>query len=181
MKKRIGKDNVYIYFIDNNDASIRELISKSDQLTSYNVQIYSRSRDFLNDFTRLKPSKKLVNIVFISNHLEIDEAGNSVEVIDVLKKIKSLNSNTEVILYSDSDDIDTVSLAFHHGVYTAIKQNENFTLRLENNIKGILSQKNFVLKKQSSILITELFIIFIALTIVLITILYFVFPEWFII
>ena len=181
MKKRIGKDNVHIYFIDNDDTSIREVISKSEELSSFNIQVYSRSIDFINDFTFIKSSKKLINIVFISNHLEIDEGGNSIEVIDVLKKIKSINPNTEVILYSDSDDIDTVSLAFHHGVYTAIKKNENFTLRLENNIKGIISQKNFVLKKQSSILITELFIIFIAITIVFIAVLYFLFPEWFVI
>ncbi|OFX83302.1 MAG: hypothetical protein A2W99_12175 [Bacteroidetes bacterium GWF2_33_16] len=181
MRKRIGKDRVYIYFIDNDDGFIREIISKTDQLNSYNIQIYLRSRDFINDFARFKPSRKNVNIVFISNHLEIDENGNSVDMIDVLKKIKAINSGAEVILYSDSDNIDTVSLAFHHGVYTAIKKNENFALRLENNIKGILSQKNFILRKQSGILITEIFIIFVILTAVLLIILYFLFPQWFII
>ncbi len=180
MRKRIKKENVFIYFVDNDDTFIRNIISNFDQLNYYNVQVYSRSRDFINDYAKLKPSKKLVNIVFISTNLEIDEAGNSVKVIDVLKKIKSINHATEVILYSDSDDIDTVSLAFHHGVYTAIKKNENFALRLENNIKGIISQKNFILKRQSSILVTELFIIFIAVTAVLIMILYFLFPHWFV-
>ena len=55
MRKRIGKDRVYIYFIDNDDGFIREIISKTDQLNSYNIQIYLRSRDFINDFARFKP------------------------------------------------------------------------------------------------------------------------------
>lgn len=180
MQKRIKKENVFIYFLDNDDTYIRSIISNLEQLGSYNIQVYKKSSDFLQDYAKIKPSKKIVNIVFISNNLEIDESGNPAEVIEVLKKTKSINQATEVILYSDSDDIDTVSLAFHHGVYTAIKKNENFALRLENNIKGIISQKNFVLRKQASILITELFIIFIALTGILILVLYFLFPEWFV-
>ncbi|MGE0087993.1 MAG: hypothetical protein AB7S50_00795 [Bacteroidales bacterium] len=179
MKRRISNDNVYIYFIDDDNASISEIIKKSDQLESYNIKIYSKSRDFITDFQHVKPKKQQVYIVFISNHLEIDEEGKSVEVIDVLKKIKSINPFTEVILYSDSDDIDTVSLAFHHGVYTAIKKNDNFILRLENNIKGIISQKNFILKKQSSLFITELFLIFTVFMAILVAILWYFFPTFF--
>lgn len=179
MKRRISNDKVFIYFIDDDDASIREIIKKSDQLGSYNIKIYSKSRAFITDYQDVKPKKKQVYIVFISNHLEIDEEGNSVEVIDVLKKIKTINPFTEVILYSDSDDIDTVSLAFHHGVYTAIKKNDNFILRLENNIKGIISQKNFILKKQSSLFVTELFILFTVFMTILIAILWYFFPSLF--
>ena len=181
MEKRIRKDNVYIYFIDNDDVFIREVLTNYEYLHNYNVQIYSRSIDFINDYDQIKHSKKNVDIVFVSNHLEIYEDGSAVNVIEVLKKIKIINPNSEVILYSDTDDIDTVSLAFHHGVYTAIKKNENFLLRLENNIKGILSQKNFLIKKQSSILITRLFIIFILWAVLVLTILYVFFPKLFLI
>ena len=109
----------------------------------------------------------------------MDENGTPVEIIDVLRKIKQISPKTEVILYSDNDNINLVSSAFHFGAYTFIKKNENFLLRLENNIKGILSQKNFIFKKQSSMFVTRLFIIFFILVSSIIVFIYFLFPQWF--
>lgn len=179
MKDRILKSNVFVYFIDNDDQYIRDVLSNFEDVNDYNVQIYSRSKDFFSDFVLLKPSRKNVSIVFVSTILEMDDNGNPVEIIDVLKKIKQINPKSEVILYSDNDDINLVSSAFHFGAYTFIKKNENFLLRLENNIKGILSQKNFILKKQSSWFVTKLFIIFFLLIAGSIAFVYILFPQWF--
>lgn len=179
IKNRILKSDVYVYFVDNDDEYLRNVLSNFEDVNDYNVQIYSKSVDFFNDFIQIKQSKKIVSIVFISTVLEMDDNGNSVEIIDVLKKIKHLNPKTEVILYSDNDNIDLVSSAFHFGAYTFIKKNENFLLRLENNIKGILSQKNFVFKKQSGLFVTRLFIIFFFLVSALLIFIYLFFPQWF--
>ena len=96
-----------------------------------------------------------------------------------LKRIKKLNAESEVILYSDNDDINLVSSAFHYGAYTFMKKNENVVLRIENNIKGIISQKNFLIKKESSRKFTLFFLLFLGTLIVSLILLYFVFPEWF--
>ena len=179
MKNRILKNNVYVYFVDNDDEYLRKVLTNFEDVNNYNIQIYSKSKDFFSDFNRIKLTKKNVSIVFVSTVLEMDENGTPVEIIDVLRKIKQISPKTEVILYSDNDNINLVSSAFHFGAYTFIKKNENFLLRLENNIKGILSQKNFILKKHSSMLITKLFIIFFFVVFALVALIYILFPQWF--
>jgi len=72
-----------------------------------------------------------------------------------------------------------VSSAFHYGAYTFIKKNENITLRIINNIKGIISQRNFQLKRETGIYMGKLFLLSFSLLIVLFVLLYYFFPEFF--
>lgn len=180
MKRRVSRQNTNVIFIDNDDSYIRDVLAKFEEVNTYNIKIYSRSKDFLEDFNLIEQSKKINFIIFLSTSLESDEQKNPIDVLDVLKKIKEINSNTEVILYSDNDDINLVSSAFHYGAYTFIKKNENIILRIENNIKGIISQKNFLIKKESSKRFTFFFLLFIASLIVSLIVFYMIFPQWFI-
>lgn len=179
MTRRILKNNANVIFIDNDDSYIRDVLAKFEEVNEYNVKIYSRSREFFQDFIHIERSKKEIFIIFLSTNLEYDEENNQVEVLDVLKKIKEINPNSEVVLYSDNDNIDIVSSAFHYGAYTFIKKNENIILRIENNIKSIISQKNFLIKKEASRQFTWIFLLFIACLTIVILILYMIFPKWF--
>jgi len=180
MAPPISKQNINVIFIDNDDSYIRDVLAKFEEVNNYNIKIYSRSKDFFDDFIHLERSKKQIFIIFLSTSLELDENNNQVEVLDVLKKIKNINPYSEVILYSDNDDINIVSSAFHYGAYTFIKKNENIILRIENNIKGIISQKNFLIKKEASRKFTQIFLIFVAGIILSLLILYMTFPELFV-
>ena len=179
MTKRISKHNTHVIFIDNDDSYIRDVLAKFEEVNEYNIKIYSRSREFFEDFKSDDKSRKEIYIIFLSTNLEFDEDNNQVEALDVLKKIKEINPYTEIILYSDNDDINIVSSAFHYGAYTFIKKNENIILRIENNIKGIMSQKNFLIKKEASRKFTLIFLIFIAGLILALLIFYMINPEWF--
>ncbi|MEE4198131.1 MAG: hypothetical protein V2I54_10840 [Bacteroidales bacterium] len=179
MSARIFRQNALIYFIDHDDSYIRDVLARFEELNDYNITIYSRSKEFFEDFSRIPPTKNSINIVFLSTNLETDEENQQIEPIEVLKKIKQINPYSEVILYSENDDINLVSSSFHHGAYTFIKKNENITLRIENNIKGILSQKNFQMKRDAGVFITKLFLLFLVALIVLSALIYFLFPEWF--
>ena len=180
MAVRISKHNTYVIFIDNDDSYIRDVLAKFEEVNDYNIKIYSRSKEFFEDFAHVNKFKNETYIIFLSTNLELDENNNQVDVLEVLRRIKEINSFAEVVLYSDNDDIDIVSSAFHYGAYTFIKKNENIILRIENNIKGIISQKNFLIQKESSRKFTRIFLIFFAGLIISVLILYMVFPEWFI-
>ncbi len=180
MKRQVSRYNTKVVFIDNDDSYIRDVLAKFEEVNNYNIDIYSRSKDFIEEFIQLDHSKKEVFIIFLSTNLESDEQNNPIEVLSVLKKIKQINPNSEVILYSDNDDINLVSSAFHNGAYTFIKKNESIILRIENNIKGIISQKNFLIKKEGSKKFTLFFLIFIASLIISLIISYMIFPEWFV-
>lgn len=179
MTRRFSKSNTNVVFIDNDDAYIRDVLAKFEEVNEYNVKIYSRSKEFFEDFYHAERTRNEIYIIFLSTILELDENNNQVDVLDVLKKIKQRNPNAEVVLYSDNDDIDLVSSAFHYGAYTFIKKNENIILRIENNIKGIISQKNFLIKKDTSKKFTRIFLLFVAVISILSLIFYMIFPEWF--
>ena len=178
--KSVSKQNTFVFFIDNDDSYIRDVLAKIEEVNNYNIKIYSRSSDFIEDFKLIEQSKNKMCIIFLSDSLEMDEDNNQVDVLEVLKNIKQINPKAEVILYSENDDINIVSSAFHYGAYTFIKKNENLILRIENNIKGIISQKNFLIKKEASRKFTLYFLVFVASVSVLLIILYFIFPQWFI-
>lgn len=180
MVRRISRQNINVIFIDNDDSYIRDVLAKFEEVNNYNIKIYSRSREFFEDFVQVEHSKKQIFIIFLSTSLEQDEDNNQVDVLEVLKRIKKINAYSEVILYSDNDDIDIVSSAFHYGAYTFIKKNENIILRIENNIKGIISQKNFLIKKEASRKFTRIFLVFVTGLILALLILYMTFPEFFV-
>lgn len=179
MKRHVSRYNTNVIFIDNDDSYIRDVLAKFEEVNSYNIKIYSRSKDFFEDFNHIEQFKREIFIIFLSTSLESDENNNQIEVLDVLKRIKEINSDSEVILYSDNDDINLVSSAFHYGAYTFIKKNENVILRIENNIKGIISQKNFLIKKESSKKFTLFFLFFIGSLIISLIVFYIIYPEWF--
>jgi len=179
MFKRNFMQETYVFFIDNDDSYIRDVLASFEEVNEHNIKIYSRSKEFFQDFTEIESSKRKIIIIFLATTLETDDENNQIEVIEVLKRIKKINSQAEVILYSEDDDINLVSSAFHYGAYTFIKKNENIILRIENNIKGIISQKVFLLKKNSSRIFTIIFLGFLALTSIALLILYFLFPDLF--
>lgn len=179
MFKRKFKQDVYVLFIDYDDSYIRDVLANFEEVNEHNIKIYSRSKEFFNDFVEIEQSKRKIIIIFLSTTLETDEENNQVDVIEVLKKIKKINPSVEVILYADNDDIDLVASAFHYGAYTFIKKNENIIQRIENNIKGIISQRIFLVKRDSSRLFTIIFLIFIAGAVISVLILYFLFPDLF--
>jgi len=179
MTRRFSKSNTKVVFIDNDDAYIRDVLAEFEEVNEYNIKIYSRSKEFFEDFNQDEKRRNEIYIIFLSTILEFDENNNQVDVLDVLKKIKQLNPDAEVVLYSDNDDINLVSSAFRFGAYTFIKKNENIILRIENNIKGIISQKNFLIKKDTSKKFTRIFLLFVAAIVVISLIFYMIFPEWF--
>jgi len=179
MPNIISKQNTHVIFIDNDDSYIRDLLAKLEEVNQYNIKIYSRTVDFFDDFQLIKIDKNKIYIIFLSTNLGTDENNNDINALDVLKRIKKINSQCEVILYSDNDDINVVSSAFHFGAYTFIKKNENLILRIENNILGIISLKNFLIKKEASRRFTRIFLLFLAGITIILIILYMLFPHWF--
>ena len=174
------KQNTFVYFVDNDDSYIRDVLVNFEDVNEYNVKIFSRSKDFFEEFEKIDFGSNQLIIVFISTELEFDDDNIQIDPLSVLKRIKNINHRAEVILYSDDDNINIVSSAFHHGVYTFIKKNENMILRIENNIKGIISQRNYLLKRKASRKLTLIFLLFIFSISVVLLIMYFINPSWFV-
>ena len=168
---------VNIYFIDHDDQFANKLAEDLEISPKYNQHIYSSGKKFLSDFQTKSDLRSGTQIIFLSTNLEIDNEGNTVEAIDLLIRVKKISKDAEVIIYSDNDDVNYVSSAFDYGMYTFVKKNENIELRIDNTIKGIISQKTFVRQKRNSFLITKIFIIFLFLILIVLFLVYIIAPQ----
>ncbi len=171
--KSLGRNKVYVYFVDYDESYIEELLSGFNNSSNYIISTFNSTFKFFNNYYEKLKKKNGIHIVFLSPTFELDKKGNPIDVNKIIRQIKKLDLDTEIILYSEDDDINTISEAFNNGVYTFIKKNENILLRIENNIVSIISEKHFIHKKRSSKFYTILFLV---LT-VLLAIIFFFFPA----
>jgi FixJ family two-component response regulator len=58
MKRQVSKHNTHVIFIDNDDSYIRDVLAKFEEVNSYNIKIYSRSKDFFDDFVLIDHSRR---------------------------------------------------------------------------------------------------------------------------
>jgi DNA-binding NtrC family response regulator len=62
---------------------------------------------------------------------------NENDAITILKKIKTLEHNTEVVFYSHHDSVEVAIATIKHGAFDYIVVNDNQFLRLENELSAI--------------------------------------------
>jgi len=167
------KNKVYVYFIDYDELYIEELLLGLINPSKYIISTFNSSSDFFSNYNEKAHKFNSIHIVFLSSNIELDKKENQIDVNKIVRKIKKMNSNIEIILYSENDDINKVSEAFYNGVYSFIKKNENIFLRIENNIISIISEKMFIYKKRNSKFYTILFFAFSILLVIIFIIKYF--------
>lgn len=174
---RKKRDNINVYLVDDDELHLRILLNKFATTTSYNINTYTNGEDLLEYFVQKNFPKKSINIVVLDYMLSV--SGDRKNGVEILRLLKEINSDTEVIMLSGKGDIDTAINAMHHGAITFIEKSENSFARLNNNIKWIISEKRLKQKKGESIFSTKLFI-FLSIGILLVLyLLYLIFPNLF--
>jgi two-component system, OmpR family, response regulator len=120
----------YIFLVD--DEPIQNEMLK-DHLSShfrYQLKTYDNGESAIRDLN-LNPV-----IIILDFHLNahLPNAQNGVEV---LKKIKELNPDAEVIMLSGQDKIDVAVDSMKHGAYDYVIKGETAFSRIENIINNI--------------------------------------------
>lgn len=69
MAVRLSKQNIFVSFIDNDDTYIYDALARFEEINDYNISIYSRSESFMEYFSKVIPSKKKIDIIFLSTTL----------------------------------------------------------------------------------------------------------------
>ncbi|MCF8295604.1 MAG: response regulator [Bacteroidales bacterium] len=158
---RNTKISSIIYIVDDNELDLKVLAQEFELRTNYHVKAYTSGESFLKDLISNPPDKKQTVIIILDyalNTINID-AKNGIEL---LKTVKEINREYEVILISKTSDQDMITTALHFGAVNIVKKNENVYLRLQNNIKWILSQRDLRRKRLEMIktIISFLIILF---------------------
>ena len=145
-----NKNQVNIFIVDDNELDAKVMMQEFELNTNYEIKLFHSGEHFLKQIIANPPLKKDIVIIildYILNSTNI-EAKNGIEI---LKIIKEINIDYEVIMISSSADVDIVTSAIHYGAVTFVKKNENTFLRLQNNINWIISKKNLKRKRRSTI------------------------------
>ncbi len=157
VRSNINKNQINIFIVDDNELDAKVLTQEFELNTTYEVRQFQSGEHFLQFLKANPPHKKSIVIVildYILNSTNI-EAKNGIEI---LKSIKEINHDYEVIMISSQPDVDIVTSAIHYGAVTFVKKNENCFMRIQNNINWIVSKK--VLKRKRYSTIATIFIFF---------------------
>jgi len=153
---KIKESRVNIYIVDDDEMSLKILKNKFSSCSGYRVFTYKNARDFIEEFNRFPFAKRHVHIVildYVLNHANYEGNG-----IDILKKVKEINSQVEIIILSGLEDVDVASTAIKSGAVAYIKKNENSYLRIQNQVKYVISQKSLSMSKHHNIIARVAFV-----------------------
>lgn len=114
-----------IFVVEDNEWYNKLLVHHLSLNPDYEVESFFNARDFL------KALNKAPDVVTLDYRLP-DMLG-----IDILKKIKQEFEDTQVILVSEQDDIQTVVELLKHGAYDYIVKSNDIKERLLNTVSNI--------------------------------------------
>jgi two-component system, OmpR family, response regulator len=171
------KPSVNIFIVDDDQLILNIFTSKFRTATSYNVFAFNCGEDLLEHFIKNPNIKKNINVVVLDYLLSVD--GTKKNGIDILKAIKEHNPTIEVLMLSGKGDVDTAISAMHHGALTFVEKSENSFARINNNIQMIVSEKSLKFVKKQSLMSTKIFLILLFSAVVVLLMLWFIFPQIF--
>ncbi|MFT5250250.1 MAG: DNA-binding NtrC family response regulator [Flavobacteriales bacterium] len=96
------------------------------------VEAYYTGEDFMNNLF------KMPDIVLLDHHL------GSMKGIDVLKQIKSINPNIQVIFLSAQEKLHVAISALKYGAYDYVEKNDSALIRVKALIKRISKHNNLI-------------------------------------
>ncbi len=134
-----------IFLVDDDVKTLIMLKSHLEKRIEHNIKvnIFAHGENCL-DKMELNP-----DIIVLDYHLDaIRETAKP--GIDILKVIKQINPNTEVVMMSGQEDMDTALKTIRHGAYDYIIKNEKAMQRLELLVNKIIIQKNSKEEKEGS-------------------------------
>lgn len=171
--KRFKEENVYIYLVDDNELFLKVLETKFKNSTNYFVQTFNTGEAFLDNILSYPPAKKTVSIAIIDYNLTTLENVDAKNGLKILKTSKEINKDIEFIMLSAEQNPDVANTAIDYGAKTFIEKNDNSFVRLQNNIKWIISQRILDVRKKHSKCSQKLFITAILAVLVFVSIFYF--------
>jgi two-component system response regulator AtoC len=131
-----------IFVVEDSDWYNRLLVHTLSLNPDFEIKSFSNGRDFLNS---LNESPDMVTL---------DYRLPDITGLEVLKRIKEENSDIQVVLISEQEDIDTVVNLLKLGAYDYITKSNDIRDRLLNTIRNI--REGIGLKREISSLRREI-------------------------
>jgi len=114
-----------IFVVEDSEWYNRLLVHTLSLNPDFEVKSFFNGRDFLN------------NLVEAPDIVTLDYRLPDITGLEVLKRIREENSDVQVILISEQEDIDTVVNLLKMGVYDYISKSDDIKDRLLNTVRNI--------------------------------------------
>ncbi len=163
-----------IFIVDDNELDTKMLHQEFELRTKYNVRSFHSGETFLKYLISNPPSRKQSTVIILDYNLSMlnVDAKNGIEL---LKTIREINRDYEVIITTKYSDNEIITDALHFGAVNVVKKNENSFIRLDSNIKWILLQRGLRRKRRNAI---SMLVFFFSLTILLSLIAFFSYQNY---
>ncbi len=143
-----------LIFIVEDDVIYQEIVrNELEQKKFNNVEVFSSGVDCVNNLY------KMPDIILVDYNLD-----NTMDGIQLLKKIKVFNPNIQVLMLSAQEKLDVAINSMKYGAYDYIIKNDvamkriGFMVDKINNLNQLLSE-NFQFKKNRNLLLASIGII----------------------
>lgn len=144
-----------VFLVDDDKMYLKAAQTQLSQNKKVNIKTFSSGEECLENLN-LNP-----NIVFLDYSLDSEKA-DAKNGIQILRKIKSINENVNVVMLSGQSKLEIAVEAMKHGAYDYVMKNEDAHLRIQNIITNLVKNIHLEhkLKKQKK-LNTILIILFV--------------------
>jgi DNA-binding NtrC family response regulator len=125
---------IKIFVVEDDEWYRRLLVHNLSMNPDYEIQAFGSGKECLN------------NIHELPDVVTLDYRLPDMKGLEVLKQIKAINDDIQVILISEQDDIEVVVDLLKHGAYDYIVKSKDIRERLLNTVNNI--SKEFKLKDE---------------------------------
>ncbi|MBI5541398.1 MAG: response regulator [Bacteroidia bacterium] len=154
----IKESDINIYLVDDDELLNKILRTKFEQTGDYKIYSFASGEEFIEFINKNPFNKRQIHIAILDYLFKSNANPQGKNGIEILKNIRVINPDIEVIMLSGIDDIDIATHAIKCGAVSFIKKNENSFLRIQNNVKFIISEKRLKLTKSQSFSTRVLFL-----------------------
>ena len=151
--------NRHVFIVDDDPMQVQMLKDHLSEKLTVNITTFSTGEDCLSNLD------KNPEVVVLDYYLDSVEK-NAANGIEILKKIKTRNPDTEVIMLSGQEKIEIAVETMTHGAFDYVVKNESGFVRTENKIRNVF--KNLKLRDNAAMYKKATIFLGIALILILI-------------
>lgn len=136
----MSSQKIHIYYIDSDSDQLDKF--RANFKISVNFKIFTfTSAEMLLNKLKQDIKEKTLKIV-LADYLIICRDANNLTAVELLPKIKTINSNIEVIILADSDNIELNATKGNLKATAYIKKDTQYLIRLEAVVGRLISENN---------------------------------------
>lgn len=134
------QNKISVFLVDDNEVFLKTLALFLNERFKSEVQIesFQTGEDAIKKIELNRETA--VDIVILDYHLNTDST-NAMNGIDILKKIKEINSRIIVVMLSAEDKLKIAADCINNGAYEYVVKSETAFIRTQNILKNSLEKE----------------------------------------